>query len=97
MQLLVNIVLKMMARNLRGELSVFRSTHSMLLEADTTPRVASFLNISSDRPMFRAALFPTLIAHCARIGDINMLRLLKNSVLLIFRSYEIFRAQIWLA
>ncbi|VDM45557.1 unnamed protein product [Toxocara canis] len=70
---------KMMQHNLRGEMTVARS--ETLHDLEIIPRLASFLRISSSQEvqLLRNALFPPLLCHAARNGDVELLENLRQN------------------
>ncbi|VDM24622.1 unnamed protein product [Toxocara canis] len=70
---------KMMERNIRGEITVTKS--ATLQELEIIPELARLLCISSSAEvqLLRNALFPPLLCHAARNGDIDLLVNLRES------------------
>uniref|UniRef100_A0A915CHV4 asparaginase n=1 Tax=Parascaris univalens TaxID=6257 RepID=A0A915CHV4_PARUN len=70
---------KMMQHNLRGEITITRS--ETLQDLEIIPRLAQFLRISSSEEvqLLRNALFPPLLCHAARNGDVELLENLRQS------------------
>uniref|UniRef100_F1KVU4 asparaginase n=1 Tax=Ascaris suum TaxID=6253 RepID=F1KVU4_ASCSU len=70
---------RMMERNIRGEITVSKS--ATLQELEIIPELARFLCISSSEEvqLLRNALFPPLLCHAARNGDVDLLANLRDS------------------
>ncbi|VDK53364.1 unnamed protein product [Anisakis simplex] len=70
---------RMMQHNLRGEMTVARS--ETLQDLEIIPRLATFLRVSSSEEiqLLRNALFPPLLCHAARNGDLELLENLRDS------------------
>uniref|UniRef100_A0A9J2Q7E8 asparaginase n=1 Tax=Ascaris lumbricoides TaxID=6252 RepID=A0A9J2Q7E8_ASCLU len=70
---------KMMQHNLRGEMTITRS--ETLQDLEIIPRLAQFLRVSSSEEvqLLRNALFPPLLCHAARNGDVELLENLRQS------------------
>uniref|UniRef100_A0A0N5AJT7 asparaginase n=1 Tax=Syphacia muris TaxID=451379 RepID=A0A0N5AJT7_9BILA len=68
-----------MQQNLRGEMTV--STKTTLEDLNIIPELAQFLKISSSFEVeaLKSALFPPLLCHAAKIGDLNLLEKLRSS------------------
>lgn len=64
---------EMMEQNLRGELTV--SNKATLQDLQIIPELARFLKISSSHEveLLRSALFPPLLCHAAKLGDVDLL------------------------
>ncbi|VDD96132.1 unnamed protein product [Enterobius vermicularis] len=70
---------EMMQKNLRGEMTV--SSKETLQDLEIIPELARFLKISSSSEveLLKDALFPPLLCHAAKNGDVSLLEKLRRS------------------